>query len=125
MKRVFLGLFLCLLFAGSAYAANPLVGTWVSNILGNEVEVTYRSDGTFSERSGGVTASGTYSISGNRVTGVIPGLGTQISEFEAKGNELIFKPVYAEMKGQDITSTVRSMTFTYTRRDNGQPAMPK
>ena len=91
---------------------NDLVGTWVINILGNEIEATFSSDGIYSERTGGITMNGTYSVSDNRLTAEIPGYGTTISEFEIKGNELTSKTIYAEINGVDVASTMQSMTFT-------------
>ena len=81
--------------------------------------MTYHSDGTYSERSGGLTVHGTYSVSDNRVTAIIPGFATTTSGFEIKGNELITRAVYAEVNGVDITSTVQSMTVTFTRQSGG------
>ena len=97
---------------GGSSQQNALIGTWITNIAGNEIEVTYRSDRTYSERAGGVSANGVYSVAGNRITTIAAGIGTSISEFEIKGNVLTAKSIYVEVHGRNITSTSQGMIFT-------------
>ena len=119
------GVVIILLVAGAwlFFNRNPLVGTWVTRILGSEIEMTFRRDGTFSSRSDGQTGSGTYSVERNRVTffsrnsGIASsGSGTLISEFEIKKNILIARIVYVEVDGLDVSFLMPSMTFTFTRK---------
>ena len=107
------------LFSNENSPQNAIIGTWVTNVLGNEIETTFSGDGAYSERSGGLTMNGTYSVEGNRITAIIPGYARQISEFEITGNELTTKVVYTEINGVDVTSTMQSMTFTYTKKSGG------
>ena len=109
------------ILAEATSASEPLfaalIGTWATNFAGNEVELTFRSDGTYSSRSGGVTIEGTFSVEGNRVTTSSAAFGemTEISEIETDGDVLTSRPIRVVMGGNDITAQFQGMSITYRR----------
>ena len=85
--------------------------------MGTETEITFRSDGTYTERAGGVSIDGTFSVEGNRMTSSTAAFGgaSQIAEFEVDGDVLTSRVIRAVIGGNDITAQFQGMTFTFRR----------
>ena len=88
-----LSLILCASLIGcNIIQSNQIVGTWVNQgLFGIETELTFGRDGSYTERMGGLSITGTYSIDGNRIIVTTPLLGTVVySNFRISGNRLSY-----------------------------------
>ena len=105
-KKGFLGIFVMVMLIGFVFVScgnsNPLVGTWTGSNMGIDTEITFGRDGTYTERSGAMSISGTYTVQGNTATITVAGLGTIDYDFRVDGRQL--------------TYNFMGMTFSYTRR---------
>lgn len=90
-----------ILFIGCSQKSQ-LVGTWVGGGMGVEAELTFGRDGTYIEKSIGMTFTGTYSVNGNIVTINTDIIGPINYEFSIRGNTL--------------TYSMMGSTFVYTRK---------
>ena len=82
--------------------SNPLIGTWSGSTMGTESEITFGRDGSYTEKTGGMSVSGTYSVDGGKCSITVEGVGTIDYDFVVNGKEL--------------TYTFMGIPFTFTKK---------
>ena len=85
-----------------AQSNNQLIGTWVGNIAGAPVVLTFDSNGSYTESAMGETMTGTYTVEGNKIIIKSPGRNPIERDFELNENIL--------------NLTISGMKITFDRR---------